>query len=114
LPAVDDVLVEDAVLIAYAIADGGDLQRRQRVHETGGQTPQAAVAQAGFFLQAEGAVDVSFGTTAKTGPIAFTASDTMEPRSLQWAPIYLARDEALAMTLSTTVQVNGWVTYVIR
>ncbi len=50
LPAVGDLLAEHAVLVAQAVADRGDLQRRQRVDEAGGQPAQAAVAQAGVGL----------------------------------------------------------------
>ena len=46
LPAVLDLLPEDAVLVAQAVADRRDLQRGQRVDEAGGQPAEAAVAQA--------------------------------------------------------------------
>ena len=45
LPAVLDLLAEHAVLVAQAVADRRDLQRRQRVEKTGGQPAQPAVAQ---------------------------------------------------------------------
>jgi hypothetical protein len=45
LPAVANLLVEDAVLIANAVADRRNVQRGQRIHEARGQPPQSAVAQ---------------------------------------------------------------------
>ena len=51
-PAVD-ALLEHAEVVADAVADRGQLQRRQRVHETGRQPPQAAVAQPGIALALE-------------------------------------------------------------
>ena len=50
LPAVLDLLVEDAELVADAVADGRDLQRGQRVQVAGRQPAQAAVAQPGLLL----------------------------------------------------------------
>ena len=46
LAAAFDLLLEHAEVVADAVADRGQLQRRQRVHEAGGQAPEAAVAQA--------------------------------------------------------------------
>jgi hypothetical protein len=50
LIAVMNLLPENAVLIAQAITHGWDAEGGQRVHETGGQTSQAAVAKAGVRL----------------------------------------------------------------
>ena len=50
LPAILDRLPEDAVLITQAVAHGGKLQGGHRVEEAGGETAQAAVAQAGVGL----------------------------------------------------------------
>ena len=52
LPAVFDPLLEDAELVSQAVTHGGDLQRRQRVHEAGSQTTQSAVSKTrlAFFL----------------------------------------------------------------
>ncbi len=49
---VHDVLREHAVLVADAVAEGGQAERRHRVEEAGRQPPQAAVAQrrVGFLL----------------------------------------------------------------
>ena len=44
LPAILDLLFEDAVLVANAVADGRDLQGCQRIQKTGGQPAQPAVA----------------------------------------------------------------------
>ena len=50
LPAVDDFLLEDAELVADAVADRWNLQRGERIEETRGETTEAAVAQARFVL----------------------------------------------------------------
>jgi hypothetical protein len=50
LPPVPDHLIEDAELVSDAVADGRNVQRRQRVHVTGSEPPQAAIAQAGLLL----------------------------------------------------------------
>ena len=44
LPAVTNRLIEDAELVADAVADGRNVERRQRVHVTRGQAAQAAIA----------------------------------------------------------------------
>ena len=59
LPAVTNGLVEDAELVADAVADGWDLQRRKRVHVAGGQPPEPSVAQARLFLLIEQRVEVA-------------------------------------------------------
>ena len=50
LPSVADLLVEDAIFVTNAVADGGNIEGGQRIHEAGGQAPQSAVAQAGLFF----------------------------------------------------------------
>jgi hypothetical protein len=50
LLTVDDVLGEDAELVAYAISQGGHLQCGQGVQEAGGQSAQTTVAQTRFLL----------------------------------------------------------------
>ncbi len=50
LPAVPDLLVENAELVAQPVADGRDAKRRQGVKVTGRQPPQAAVPQPRLFL----------------------------------------------------------------
>ena len=45
-----DLLVEDAELVADAVADRGALQCGQRVQIAGGEAAEAAVAEAGFLL----------------------------------------------------------------
>ena len=50
LPAVADVLIEDAELVAQAVADRRDVERRERVHVAGGEPAEAAVAEAGLLL----------------------------------------------------------------
>ena len=48
LPAVANLLIEDAVLIADAVADGGNVEGGEGIHEAGGKTAEAAIAEAGF------------------------------------------------------------------
>ena len=50
LPAVANLLIEDAVLVANAIADGGNVERGEGIHEAGGETAESAVAQARLFF----------------------------------------------------------------
>jgi hypothetical protein len=50
LPAVANLLIEDAVLVADAVADRGNIQRGQRIHEAGGQPAQPAIAQPRLFF----------------------------------------------------------------
>ena len=50
LKAVADLLIEDPELVADAVADGRDAQRRERVHVAGGETPETSVAEAGLLL----------------------------------------------------------------
>ena len=45
LPAVLDRLAEQAVIVADAIAHRGDFERRHAVHETGGESAEAAIAE---------------------------------------------------------------------
>jgi len=58
LPAVTDFLIEDAVLVADAVADGWDLQRRQRIQVTGGETPESAIAEAWLLLSLQDRIEV--------------------------------------------------------
>ena len=50
LPAVADLLLEDAMLVAQPVTHRGQLHRGHRVEEAGRQTPEAAVAQPGVGL----------------------------------------------------------------
>ena len=45
LPALVQALLEQAVLVADAVAEAGDAERRHAVHQAGGEPPEAAVAQ---------------------------------------------------------------------
>ena len=51
LVAVREFLPEDAVVVPQAVADGRDLERRQRVDEARGQPAEPAVAQPGVRLR---------------------------------------------------------------
>ena len=51
LLAVHDALAEDAVVVAEAIAHAGEVERGHRVEEAGGETAEAAVAEAGVHLE---------------------------------------------------------------
>ncbi len=58
LPAVDDLLLEDAELVADAVADRRNLERRERIEETRGETAEAAVAEAGLVFAGEQLIEV--------------------------------------------------------
>src|SRR5579862_4859153 len=58
LPAIHDLLLEDPELVANAVADARNLQRRQGVEETGGESSEAAVAETRFLLAGEDRVEV--------------------------------------------------------
>ena len=45
LCAVDDALLEQAVVVADAVAEAGDAERRHALHEAGGEPAEAAVAE---------------------------------------------------------------------
>ena len=50
LPAVFETLLEQTVLVADAVTVGGNAERRHAVDETGGEAPEAAVAERGVGL----------------------------------------------------------------
>ena len=50
LHAVDDLLLEQAVIVADAVAERVDLQRRHALHEAGGETAETAIAEGGVRL----------------------------------------------------------------
>ena len=50
LPALRDDLAEQAEIVADAVADGGDRQRRHALHEAGREPPEAAIAERGIRL----------------------------------------------------------------
>jgi hypothetical protein len=50
LPALIDDLAEQAVIVADAVADRGDRQRRHALHEAGGEAAEAAIAERGVRL----------------------------------------------------------------
>ena len=58
LPAVADLLVEDAELVANSVADRRPLQGRQRLQIAGCKPAQASVAQARFLLASHHTVEV--------------------------------------------------------
>jgi hypothetical protein len=58
LPAILERLLEDPELVVDAVCYGWQIERRQRVHEAGGQPPQAAVAQGWLGLQSDQRVQV--------------------------------------------------------
>ncbi len=45
LPAVRDDLAEQAEIVADAVAERGDRQRRHAFHETGREAPETAIAE---------------------------------------------------------------------
>ena len=58
LEAVDDLLLEQAVLVIDAVAVAGHAQRGQGFQEARGQTAEAAVAQPGVGFAVEHIVEV--------------------------------------------------------
>ena len=58
LPPVADRLVEDAELVADAVADGRDAETGERIHVARGQAAQPAVAEAGLLLLVEQVAEV--------------------------------------------------------
>src|SRR5690606_38850611 len=58
LPAVDDLLLEDAELVADAVRERRDLERRERGDEARGKTSEAAAAEPGLGLLGEQAVEI--------------------------------------------------------
>ena len=58
LPTVDDLLLEDAELIADGVARAGNTQSGGRIHIAGSQTAQTAVAQTGVRLHLVQVVNV--------------------------------------------------------
>jgi hypothetical protein len=58
LPPVPNVLLEDAVLVADAVADGGNFERGERIHITRRQPAKAAVAQPRLLLGVEDRVQI--------------------------------------------------------
>jgi hypothetical protein len=50
LPAVADVLIEDAELVAEAVTDRGEIERGERIHVASREAPETAVAEPRFFL----------------------------------------------------------------
>ena len=69
LPAVADGLLEDAELVADAVADGGNAERGHGVEIAGRETAEAAVAEAGFALLLDDLVEVEteFGACLADG-----------------------------------------------
>ena len=58
LPAVLDDLPEQAVVVADAVAVGGDAEARHAFHEAGGEPAEAAIAERGVGLGRAQAVEV--------------------------------------------------------
>ena len=58
LVAVDDLLAEEAVAVADAVAVGRHADRRHALHEAGGEPPEAAVAERGVGLELGDLVEV--------------------------------------------------------
>ena len=58
LPAVLQHLAEDAVVVADAVAVGGDRERRHAFHEAGGEPAEAAVAERGVGLELAQPVEI--------------------------------------------------------
>ena len=67
LPAVLDLLAEQAVIVADAIAIGGNAEARHALHEAGGKPPEAAIAQRRVRLQCRNQVDVDVEVLERLG-----------------------------------------------
>jgi len=50
LPAVANLLVEDSIFVSNAVTNGGNVKSGERIHEAGGETAEAAIAETGFFF----------------------------------------------------------------
>jgi len=61
LPTLAEFLPEKTEFVSNAVADGRYFEGRQRIHEAGGQPPQAAVSQAGLGLFVQNVVQVETG-----------------------------------------------------
>src|SRR5690606_28114920 len=55
---VDDLLLEDAELVAYAVRERRNLERRERIDEARGEPTEAAIAEPGLRLLGEQPVEV--------------------------------------------------------
>ena len=51
LPSIADDLAEQAVIVSNSVAVGRDPERCHAFHETGGETPEAAIAERGIRLR---------------------------------------------------------------
>ena len=51
LASISDFLAEDAVLVTQAVTNRGDLERRHRIEEAGGEPAQSTVAKSGIGLK---------------------------------------------------------------
>jgi len=58
LPAVDDLLLEDAELVADAVSECRNFERRQRIDETGREPAEAAVAESRLRLLRKQLVEI--------------------------------------------------------
>ncbi len=69
----------------------------------------------GFYIESEGTQNVTFlsASTAKTGPLEFADTDSLS-MTMEDPPINLTVSEALNMTTTGSVQINGWLVYVLR
>ncbi|MBM0203189.1 hypothetical protein JNW90_08795 [Micromonospora sp. STR1s_5] len=58
LPAIRDRLPEQAVIVADAVAEGRDVEGRERFHEAGREPPEPAIAERRIRLDRAQAVEV--------------------------------------------------------
>ena len=58
LPAGAEDLVENAELIADAVAERRNLDRSERIHITGGESPEPSVPETGLFFLHENLIEV--------------------------------------------------------
>ena len=58
LRAVDHALLEQAVIVADAVAEPRDAERRHALHEAGGEPPEAAVAERGVRFELRDGIEI--------------------------------------------------------
>ena len=65
LPPIAQLLAEDSVVVANAVAIRRDLQRRHALHEAGGESAEAAIAESGIGLEGAQLVEINAELTER-------------------------------------------------
>ena len=106
LPAVVEQLPEQAVLIADAVAEAGDPDRRHALHEAGGEPAEAAVAERGVGLDLAHPVEIDV-EPGERRPAGLVELQIAEILAQQAADQELER-EVVDPLLAARVDVRGW------